>query len=97
MRYNARMAETFADRRRLLARRQRRYLAVIGPCLIAAFASLALGVGARVRQIPFPLSAALLLCGLAVCLAPFDLDRPAPKLILFAALCAIVVTILVGL
>lgn len=91
------MAETFADRRRLLARRQRRYIAVIGPFLIAAFAALALGVGARVRQVPFPLPAALLLSGLAVCLAPFDLDRPAPKLILFAVLCALVVAILVGL
>lgn len=88
------MVETFADRRRLLARQQRRYIAVIGPCLLAAFATLALGVGARVRQEVFPLGAALLLCGLAVCLAPFDLDRPAPKLALFAALCAIVVAVL---
>ncbi len=87
--------ETFAARRRLLARQQRRFVAVIGPCLIAAMTVIAVGAGMRVRHNPFPTSVAFLLCGLALVLIPVDIDRPGPKLLLFATLCALVFAILV--
>jgi len=89
--------ETFADRRRAFGERQRRFLAVIGPCLIAAFAILVLGAGSRVRGLPFPLPAAALLGALAVALMVVDQDRPGPKLWLYSLLCALVFIILVVL
>lgn len=87
--------ETFADRRRVYLERQRRFIAVIGPCLIAACAIVALGAGARVRGLPFSLSPALLLGTLAAALMVVDRDRPVPKCALFGLLCALVVVILV--
>jgi hypothetical protein len=87
--------ESFAERRRLIAKQQRRFIAVIGPCLIAAMTIIALGAGMRARHTPFPPMVAALLCGLALALIPVDMDHPRPKLILFGALCALVFIILV--
>jgi hypothetical protein len=87
--------ETFAARRRLLANQQRRFIAIIGPCLIAAMTIIAIGAGMRVRHNPFPTGVAFLLCGLALALIPVDIDRPRPKLLLFGSLCALVFAILV--
>ncbi len=75
--------------------RQRRFIAVVGPCLIAALTILALGAGSRVRGLPFPLPPTLLLGLLAVALMPLDRDRPGPKLWLFGLLCFLVFIILV--
>jgi hypothetical protein len=87
--------ETFAERRRLFARQQRRFIALIGPCLIAATTIIALGAGTRARHEPFPALVAFLLGGLALILTPMDSDRPRPKLLLFGTLCALVFAILV--
>lgn len=89
--------ETFADRRRAFARQQRRFIAVVGPCLIAAFTILALGAGSRVRGFPFPLQPSFLLGALAAGLMVVDRDRPGPKLWLFSLLCLLVFIILVVL
>lgn len=89
--------ETFADRRRAFAARQRRFIAAIGPCVIAALTILALGAGERVRGLPFSLMPALLLGLLAAGLMVVDRDRPAPKLWLFGLLCFLVFVILVVL
>lgn len=89
--------ETFADRRRAFARQQRRFIAVVGPCLIAAFTILALGAGSRVRGLPFPLRPSLLLGALAAALMVVDRDRPGPKLWLFGLFCFLVFIILVVL
>ncbi len=89
--------ETFADRRRAFAERQRRFIAVVGPCLIAAFTILALGAGSRLRGLPFPLPPALLIGALAVGLMIVDPQRPAAKLWLFTLLCFLVFIILVVL
>lgn len=87
--------ETFAERRHLFARRQRRFIALIGPCLIAAMTIIALGAGTRARHEPFPILVAFLVCGFALVLTPMDRDRPRPKLALFGTLCALVFAILV--
>lgn len=87
--------ESFADRRQQFALRQRRFIAVVGPCLIAALAVIALGAGSRVRGLPFPLSAAALLGALGVVLMIVDRDRPAPKLWLYSLLCFLVFVVLV--
>jgi hypothetical protein len=87
--------ETFAQRRRLFMRQQRRFIALIGPCLIAAMTIIALGAGLRLRHEPFPVLVALLLGGFAVILTPIDIDRPRPRLLLFSALCVLVFAILV--
>ncbi|MCA1666438.1 MAG: hypothetical protein LC793_03375 [Thermomicrobia bacterium] len=89
--------ETFADRRRAFAERQRRFIGVVGPCLIAAFTILALGAGSRLRGLPFPLSPALLIGAFAVGLMIVDPQRPAAKLWLFSLLCLLVILILVVL
>ncbi len=89
--------ETFADRRRVFAERQRRFISVVGPCLIAAFTILALGAGLRARGLPFPLPPALLIGALAVGLMAVDPQRPAPKIWLFSLLCFLVFIILVVL
>jgi peptidoglycan/LPS O-acetylase OafA/YrhL len=89
--------ETFADRRRVFAARQRRFIAVIGPCLIAALTILALGAGERLRGLPFSLAPALLIGALAAGLMVVDRDRPGPKLWLFSLLCFLVFIILVVL
>ncbi len=89
--------ETFADRRRAFAERQRQFIAVVGPCLIAAFTILALGAGSRLRGLPFPLPPALLIGALAVGLMIVDPNRPAAKLWLFTLLCFLVFIILVVL
>ncbi|MDQ2786186.1 MAG: hypothetical protein M3Y58_14425 [Chloroflexota bacterium] len=89
--------ETFADRRRAFVERQRRFLGVIGPCLIAALTILALGAGSRLRGLPFPLSPALLIGAFAVGLMVVDPQRPAAKLWLFSLLCFLVFIILVVL
>lgn len=89
--------ETFADRRRAFAARQRRFIAVIGPCLIAALTILALGAGERVRGLPFSLMPALLIAALAAALMVVDRDRPGPKLWLFGFFCFLVFIILVVL
>lgn len=89
--------ETFADRRRAFAERQRRFIGIVGPCLIAAFTILALGAGSRVRGLPFPLAPALLLGAFAVGLMVVDPHRPAAKLWLFGLLCFLVFIILVVL
>jgi hypothetical protein len=89
--------ETFAERRRAFAERQRRFTGVVGPCLIAALTILALGVGSRLRGLPFPLSPALLIGALAAGLMIVDPHRPAAKLWLFSLLCALVFVILVVL
>jgi hypothetical protein len=89
--------ETFADRRRVFAARQRRFIAVIGPCLIAALTVLALGAGERLRGLPFALVPALLIAALAAGLMIVDRDRPGPKLWLFGLLCFLVFVILVAL
>lgn len=89
--------ETFADRRRAFGSRQRRFIAVVGPCLIAAFTILALGAGERARGLPFSLMPTLLLGLLAAALMIVDRDRPGPKLWLFGLLCALVFVILVVL
>ncbi|MDQ6833932.1 MAG: hypothetical protein M3008_11085 [Chloroflexota bacterium] len=86
--------ETFADRRRVFAERQRRFISVVGPCLIAALTILALGAGSRVRGLPFPLPPALLIGALAVGLMAVDPHRPATKLWLFSLLCFLVFIIL---
>lgn len=90
-------SETFADRRRAFADRQRRFIAAIGPCLIAALTILAVGAGERVRGLPFSLAPALLLGALAAGLMVVDRDRPGPKLWLFGFLCFLVFIILVVL
>ena len=87
--------ETFAERRRAFAKRQRRFIGVVGPCLIAAFTILALGAGSRVRGLPFPLSPALLIGAFAASLMIVDPQRPAAKLWLFSLLCFLVFIILV--
>lgn len=89
--------ETFAERRRAFAERQRRFIGVVGPCLIAAFTILALGAGSRARGLPFPLSPAFLIGALAAGLMVVDPRRPAPKLWLFSLLCVLVFVILVVL
>jgi hypothetical protein len=90
-------AETFAARRRAFAARQQRFIAVIGPCLVAALTILALGAGERLRGLPFSLMAALLIGVLAAGLMVVDRDRPGPKLWLFGLLCFLVFIILVVL
>jgi hypothetical protein len=87
--------ETFADRRRAFVDRQRRFIAAVGPCLIAAFTIFGLGAGSRVRGVPFPLPPSLLLGLLAAALMLVDRDRPGPKLWLFGLLCFLVFLILV--
>lgn len=89
--------ETFADRRRIFAARQRRFIAVIGPCLIAAATILAIGAGERLRGLPFSLAPALLIGALAIGLMVVDRDRPGPKLWLLGLLCFLVFIILVVL
>ena len=89
--------ETFADRRQAFAARQRRFIGVIGPCLIAALTILALGAGERVRGLPFSLMPALLIGVLAAGLMVIDRDQPGPKLWLFGLLCFLVFVILVVL
>jgi hypothetical protein len=89
--------ETFADRRRAFGQRQRRFIAVVGPCLIAALTILVLGAGSRVRGLPFPLQPSLLLGALAAALMVVDRERPGPKLWLFGFLCFLVFIILVVL
>jgi hypothetical protein len=89
--------ETVADRRRAFAARQRRFIAMIGPCLIAALTVLALGAGERLRGLPFSLGPALLIGALAAGLMVVDRDRPAPKLWLFGLLCFLVFIILIVL
>ncbi len=89
--------ETFADRRRVFAARQRRFIAVIGPCVIAAVTILAIGAGERLRGLPFSLMPALLIGALAAGLMLVDRDRPGPKLWLFGLLCFLVFLILVVL
>ncbi|MHB8646859.1 MAG: hypothetical protein ACYDAR_13800 [Thermomicrobiales bacterium] len=89
--------ETFADRRRAFAERQRRFIGLVGPCLIAAFTILALGAGSRVHGLPFPLSPALLIGALALGLMIVDPHRPTAKLWLFSLLCFLTLIILVVL
>lgn len=86
---------TFQERRQLFAHQQRRFIAVIGSCLIAAATIVALGAGARLRHEPFPLGVALMLGVFAAALMPIDRDRPAAKLALFGLLCACVWIVLV--
>ena len=72
--------ETFADRRRIFAARQRRFIAVIGPCLIAALTILALGAGERLRGLPFSLAPALLIALVSgVVVGVVVLARSAPE------------------
>ena len=87
--------ETFADRRRAFAERQRRFIGVIGSCVIAAVTILALGAGSRLRGLPFPLPPSLLIGALAAGLMVVDPHRPAAKLWLFSLLCFLVFVILV--
>lgn len=86
----------FRARRALFAARQRRFLAVIGPCLIAAVTCIALGASGR-RAEPYPTGVALMLVAIAAALMPMDRDRPAPKLALYTALCVCVFVIFVVL
>lgn len=92
-RYNRGMAD-FRERRAIFAAGQRRFLAVVGPCVIAAAAILALGAALPLRGQPFPTGLALMLGGIAAALMPVARDRPGPKLALFAALCALVFLVL---
>jgi hypothetical protein len=87
--------ETFAERRRLIARQQRRFIGVIGSCVIAAMTIIAIGAGARIRHEPFPISVAFLLGAFALVLIPVDIDRPRTKLVLLGVLCILVFAILV--
>jgi len=91
-----RMAD-FRARRGLFAAGQRRFFAVIGPCLIAAITCLALSVGGQGRDEPYPLGVALMLTAIAAALMPIDRDRPGPKLALYAALCVCVFAVFVVL
>jgi hypothetical protein len=87
--------ETFAERRRLIARQQRRFIGIIGPCVIAAMTIIAIGAGMRIRHEPFPISVAFLLAAFALILIPVDIDRPRTKLVLLGVLCLLVFAILV--
>lgn len=84
----------FRERRAIFVAGQRRFVAVVGPCAIAATAIIALGAALPARGYPFPLGVAALLGLLAVALMPVQRDHPGPKLALFAALCTLVVLIL---
>ncbi len=84
-----RMAD-FRARRALFVAGQRRFFAVIGPCLIAAVTCLALTAGGLRRGEPYPTAAALMLVAIAAALMPVDRDRPGPKIALYAALCVCV-------
>lgn len=84
----------FRERRAIFVARQRRFVAVVGPCLIAAAAIIALGAAMPLREQPFPTGVALLLGLIAAALMPVARDRPGPKLALFAAVCALVFIIL---
>ncbi len=85
----------FRERRQLFAARQGRFVSVIGPCVIAAAAIIALGAGMQVRHASFPLGVALVLVAVAAALMIVDRDRPAAKLSLFALLCACIFVVLV--
>lgn len=87
----------FRERRAIFVARQRRFVAVVGPCAIAAVAIIALGAAMPARGYPFPVGVAALLGLLAVALMPVQRDRPGPKLALFVALCTLVVLILAAL
>lgn len=87
----------FRARRALFANQQRRFLSVIGPCLIAAVTCIVLGAGIQRRAEPYPTGVALLLVVIAAALMPVDRDRPGPKLALYALLCICVFMIFVVL